>query len=313
MSTPAGTAWRKTRSRWRRSPAKRRRTRARSNPLSCHSQQVKFDFDTPVDRFGTWSTRWECYAGRDIIPLWVADTDFCAPPAVLKALSERIEHGVLGYTAPPDELRQAIVERLQRLYRWHIEPDWIVFLPGVVPGLHHAARTLLPPDGHALVPRPIYQHFKRALELAPRAHTDLSLALRDGRWLFEEDAIRKAIQKNTKLFFLCSPQNPGGTVFTRGELLRLAELTLGVLIVSDDIHYSLHLDTGMKHVPTAILAPHLSRRTVTLMSPNKTFNIPGAGCAWAIIEDGNLRKIFSVDLSAHVLPSPSGFGDVAAL
>ena len=248
-----------------------------------------------------------------MIPLWVADTDFRAPPAVLKALSERIEHGVLGYTAPPDELRQAIVERLQRLYRWHIDPDWIVFLPGVVPGLHHAARTLLSPDGHALVPRPIYQHFKRALELAPRAHTDLSLALRDGRWLFDEDAIRKAIQKNTRLFFLCNPQNPGGTVFRRDELLRLAELTRDVLIVSDEIHCDLVLDADGKHVPIASLGPEISRRTVTLMSPNKTFNIPGAGCAWAIIEDGNLRKIFSVDLSAHVLPSPSVFGYVAAL
>ncbi len=274
---------------------------------------MKFDFDTPVDRAGTWSTRWERYAGRDVIPLWVADTDFRAPPAVLKALSERIEHGVLGYTAPPDELREAIVERLQRLYRWHIEPDWIVFLPGVVPGLHHAARTLLPPDGHALVPRPIYQHFKRALELAPRAHADLSLVLQKGRWLFDEDAIRKAIQKNTKLFFLCNPQNPGGTVFTRDELLRLAELMCGVIIVSDEIHCDLVLDADRKHVPIASLAPEISRRTVTLMSPNKTFNIPGAGCAWAIIEDGNLRKIFSADLSAHVLPSPSVFGYVAAL
>jgi cysteine-S-conjugate beta-lyase len=271
------------------------------------------DFDSPVDRTGTWSTRWERYAGRDVIPLWVADTDFRAPPAVLKALSERIEQGVLGYTVPPEELREAIVARLQRLYSWRVDPAWIVFLPGVVPGLHHAARCLVPEDRHALVPKPIYQHFKRALELAPRAHTDLPLVLERGRWVFDLDFLGKSISEKTKLFFLCNPQNPGGTVFRREELLRLAELTRDLLIVSDEIHCDLILDADKKHVPIASLAPEISRRTVTLMSPSKTFNTPGAGCAWAIIEDAALRKAFAADLQAHVLPSPSLFGYIAAL
>ncbi len=271
------------------------------------------DFDRPVDRAGTWSTRWERYAGRDVIPLWVADTDFRAPPAVLSALSERIEHGVLGYTTAPDELREAIVARLQRLYGWRIEPGWIVFLPGVVPALHHAARCLIPADGHALVPKPIYQHFKRALELAPRAHTDVPLVLEEGRWVLDLDFLAKSIRENTRLLFLCNPQNPGGTAFRRGELLRIAGLARDLIIVSDEIHCELVLDEGRRHVPIASLAPEISRRTVTLMSPNKAFNTPAAGCAWAIIEDENLRRIFSADLNAHVLPSPSVFGYLAAL
>lgn len=271
------------------------------------------DFDRPVDRAGTWSTRWERYAGRDVIPLWVADTDFRAPSAVLSALSERIEHGVLGYTTAPDELREAIVARLQRLYGWRIEPGWIVFLPGIVSALHHAARCLVPADGHALVPTPVYQHFKLALTLAPRAHTDLPLVLENGRWVFDLDFLAKSIRENTKLLFLCNPQNPGGTVFRRDELLRIAGLTRDLLIVSDEIHCDLILDGGRKHVPIASLAPEISQRTVTLMSPSKTFNTPGVACAWAIIEDENLRRIFSLDLNAHVLPSPSVFGYVAAL
>src|SRR5258705_2947638 len=97
------------------------------------ARRSSFDFDSPVDRAGTWSTRWERYAGRDVIPLWVADTDFRAPPAVLKALAERIEHGVLGYTLPPPELRAAIVARLARLYGRRVAPEWILFLPGPVP------------------------------------------------------------------------------------------------------------------------------------------------------------------------------------
>jgi putative C-S lyase len=274
---------------------------------------VIFDFDAPLERAGTWSTRWERYAGRDVIPLWVADSDFRAPPCVLEALEKRIEHGVFGYTSAPEELRGAIVERLERLYRWRVDPSWIVFLPGVVPGLHLAARKLLPPDGHALIPSPVYQHFKRALELAPRAHTDLQLVLQHGRWVFDETAIKRSTQRNTKLFFLCNPQNPGGTVFTHNELERIAALTGDMVIVSDEIHCELVLERDLRHVPIASLAPEISRRTVTLMSPSKAFNFPAAGCAWAIIENAELRHVFSIEVTAHVLHSPSVFGYVAAL
>ena len=272
-----------------------------------------FDFDAPVDRSGTWSTRWERYAGRDVIPLWVADTDFRSPPAVLEALSRRVHHGVLGYTVAPQELRRAIVERMQALYGWRIQPDWIVFLPGLVPGLHLAARTLVPPGRQALAPTPVYHHFPQALELAGREHAKLPLVLQAGRWVYDEDAFQRLAGKAAAAFFLCNPQNPGGTVFTRQELLRLAELARGMTIVSDEIHCDLVLDPGKRHVPIASLDPEISRRTVTLMSPNKAFNFPGAGCAWAIIEDAGLRRTFGVDVEAHALPSPSAFGYEAAL
>ncbi len=275
---------------------------------------MRFDFDSPVDRAGTWSSRWERYAGRDVIPLWVADTDFRAPPCVLEALAARLAHGVLGYTVPPKELREAIVARMQRLYRWRIEPEWIVFLPGVVPGLHLAARHLVPADGHVLVPTPIYQHFKRAAELAPRAHTDMALVLRAGRWVFDEERLAAAVRPATRLLFLCNPQNPGGTVFTRAELERFAGLAdrHGLLICSDEIHADLLLDPGTPHVPIASLSPEISRRTVTLASPNKTFNFPGAGCAWAIAEDPALRRAMSADHHATVHDA-SLFGYIASL
>ena len=274
---------------------------------------MPFDFDTPVDRAGTWSIRWDRYAGRDVIPLWVADTDFRPPPAVLAALQGRLEHGIFGYTSPPNALREAIVERLARLYRWSIDPDWLVFIPGVVPGLHHAARVLVPAGGHVLVPRPVYQHLKRAPELAGRPMTELPLMLREGRWVYDTELVARAMQSQTRALFLCNPQNPGGTVFTRGELAALAEATSDVLIVSDEIHCDLVLEPGAAHVPIASLSPEISRRTVTLMSPNKAFNFPAAGCAWAIIEDPALRRAFARDLEAHVLPSPSVFGYAAAL
>jgi putative C-S lyase len=272
-----------------------------------------FDFDAPVERANTWSTRWDRYAGRDVIPLWVADSDFRAPPAVLEALASRVQHGVFGYTTPPEALRRAIVERMQRRYGWRVEPSWLVFLPGVVPGLHLAARKLVAPDEHVLVPTPVYQHLKRADQLAPRAHTDIPLVLQDGRWVIDLDFLKSSLRKETKLLFLCNPQNPGGTVFRRDELERLAGLTGDRVIVSDEIHCDLVLDAGRRHVPIASLAPEVSRRTVTLMSASKTFNFPSAGCAWAIIEDEALRAAFAADVNAHVLPSPSVFGFEATL
>jgi len=275
---------------------------------------MRFDFDLPVERAGTGALRWERYAGRDVVPLWVADTDFRAPPAVLAAFAGRIEHGVFGYTSPPGELREEIVARMQRLYGWRIAPDWIVFLPGVVPGLHLAARHFVPADGHVLVPIPIYQHFKRAVELAPRAHADVPLVLSGGRWVFDEERLVRAVRAQTRLLFLCNPQNPGGTIFTRAELGRLAALAErhDLVICSDEIHAELLLDEGKPHVPIASLAPEVSRRTVTLMSPNKTYNFPGAGCAFAIVEDQSLRQAFSVDHHATI-HDPSVFGYLGAI
>jgi cysteine-S-conjugate beta-lyase len=270
-----------------------------------------FDFDVPVERAGSWSTRWDRYAGRDIIPLWVADTDFRVPQPVLDALGARLAHGVFGYTGAPEELRSAIVHRLARLYGWQIDPSWIVFLPGVVPGLHLAARKL--PAGHALIPTPVYQHFKRAVVLAPRPYSEVPLLLHDGRWVWDEAALKTQLRNDTRLVFLCNPQNPGGTVFTRDELLRLAAATGDAVIVSDEIHCDLVLEPGVKHLPIASLAPELSRRTVTLMSPNKAFNFPAAGCAFAVAEDPGLRRAMAEDVQTHVLPSPSVFGYVAAL
>lgn len=240
----------------------------------------------------------------------MADSDFRAPPEVLEALEARVRHGILGYTVAPEELRAAIVERLRERYNWIVDPSWIVFLPGVVPGLHVAARRLAAPGENVLVPTPVYQHFKRAVELAPRPHTEVPLVLQAGRWVLDLDVVRRA---PARLAYLCNPQNPGGTVFTREELSEFAEATRDARILSDEIHCDLVLDPGKRHVPIASLSPEISRRTVTLMSANKTFNFPAAGCAWAVAEDARLREEIGADTHAHVLPSPSVFGYVATL
>ncbi len=260
-----------------------------------------FDFDEPIERRGSWSTRWERFPAG-VIPLWVADTDFRAPPAVLAAIARRLEHGVLGYSVPPAELRDAVIERMQRLYGWRIEPDWVVFVSGIVPGLHLAARHLTRPGEHVLLPRPVYHHLKRAPEGAGREFTEVPLVLANGRWVWDETALAGAVTPRSRLLMLCNPQNPGGTIFRRDELERLAAFAgkHNLVICSDEIHADLLLDEGKPHVPIASVSPDASRRTVTLISPNKAFGMPGAGCAFAVIEDAELRRAFSADHHATV-------------
>jgi cystathionine beta-lyase len=274
---------------------------------------VKFDFDALIERRGSWSSRWEKYPAG-VIPLWVADTDFRAPPPVLEAMQRRIAHGIFGYSVPPAELRDAVIERMQRLYAWRVEPAWVVFVPGIVPGLHLAARHLLRPDQHGLVPTPVYHHLKRSLVLAGREHTDVPLVLSGGRWVWDEDFLAGAARPNSRLLFLCNPQNPGGTIFTRAELSRLAAFAQkhDLVICSDEIHADILMDQGKPHIPIASVSRDVSRRTVTLISPNKAFGFPGAGCAFAIIEDADLRRAFSSDHHATV-HDPSVFGYEASL
>jgi cystathionine beta-lyase len=261
-----------------------------------------FDFDTPTERSGTYSVRWEKYAGRDVIPLWVADTDFRAPPAVIEAIRRRTEHGVFGYTTPPPALRELIVARMARLYGWAIEPGWIVYLPGVVSALYMAANRLTGPGDHLISPAPVYYHLFRAAQHAPRAWTDVPMVLQDGRWVWDESRLEASVRPESRMLMLCNPHNPGGTVFRRDELERLGELAQKnkLLIVSDEIHCDLLLEQGLKHCPIASLSPEVSRRTITLMAPSKTFNTAGIGLAFAIIEDPALRETFSFDLRKSV-------------
>ena len=261
-----------------------------------------FDFDTPIDRRGTHSSRWEKYAGRDVIPLWVADTDFRSPPAVIEALRRRVEHGVFGYTTPPPELRELIIGRMKRLYAWEIAPEWIVYLPGVVSALYMAVNRLTRPGDHLLSPAPVYYHLFRAAQFAPRPWTDVPMVLENGRWVWDEARLAAAVRPESRLLMLCNPHNPGGTIFSRDELARLGGFAEknNLLIVADEIHCDLLLDAGKQHCPIASLSSALSRRTVTVMAPSKTFNTAGIGVAFAIIEERALREAFSFDLKKSV-------------
>ncbi|WP_370553448.1 MalY/PatB family protein [Edwardsiella tarda] len=255
---------------------------------------MTFNFDEVIDRRHSDSEKWGKYAGQDTIPLWVADTDFRSPPAVIEALQQRVAHGVFGYGAPPASLIALFVERMAQRYQWTIQPDWLVFLPGLVCGLNLTVRALTAADQGTLAPHPIYPPFMKSAHLAGRSQTAMPLTLRDGRWVVDLAAAEAGMSGQERLLMLCNPQNPGGTVYRREELA--AQLAFAqrhdLLICSDEIHCDLLLEPGVRHTPIAALSSDAERRSVTLMAPSKTFNIAGLGASVAIIPDARLRSRF---------------------
>jgi len=248
-------------------------------------------FDTPIDRRGSDSFKWGKYAGRDILPLWVADMDFAAPPAVLAALHRRIEHGVFGYGGPWPSLTESVLAHLQDEYSWSIEPEWLVWLPGLVTGLNVACRAV---DGEVLTATPIYPPFLSAPHFSGRKLNRVDLALDNNRWQWDMAAVQQATTAATRLFLFCHPHNPVGRCWSRDELLALADYAErnDLVVCSDEIHCGLILDADKRHIPFASLSPAAAQRSITLLAPSKTFNIPGLGCAFAVIPNPALRRRF---------------------
>ena len=253
---------------------------------------MTYDFDTPVDRRGTDSQKWQKYAGRDILPLWVADMDFRAAPEIVAALRARIDHGVFGYARPLPSTVDAIVAALHGRYGWSVEPSWLVWLPGLVVGLNVATRAFAQPGEAVLCTPPVYPPFMtapvhqgREVVLAP-----LALDRPARRWEIDWRALESAVTPRTRLFFLCNPHNPVARVFRRDELERLAEFCRrhDLILCADEIHCDLILDDST-HIAIASLGEEIARRTVTLMAPSKTYNLPGLGTSLAIIPEPELR------------------------
>jgi cysteine-S-conjugate beta-lyase len=250
-----------------------------------------FDFSTAPDRAGSDSIKWRRYADRDVIPMWVADMDFTAPPAVLEALHTRIDHGVFGYADAWPSLLEAVIEGIARDHAWRIQPDWLVWLPGVVTGFNVAVRAVGQPGDGVFTSTPVYPPFLHAPANFEQRLVTTPLVLHGQRWEWDWNATEAALAENVRLFMLCNPHNPVGRVFDRDELTRIAELAErhDLVICSDEIHCGLVLDPAKPHIPIAALDEAVARRTITLMAPSKTWNIPALYCAFAIIPDATLR------------------------
>jgi len=235
--------------------------------------------------------KWEKYRGRDVIPMWVADMDFAAAPCIVQELQRRTAHGVFGYTQTPDELPEVIVSALRAEHRWRIEPGWLVFLPSLVVGLNAVCRAFAAERESILTAVPIYPPFLSAPEYAGRKCIRVPLAESDGLWVWDMEALEHALTPDSRMLLLCNPHNPTGRVWSRVELEALGEFCLrhDLVLVSDEIHCGLVLDSDKEHLPAASLDPAIAARTVTLMSASKTFNLPALGCAFAVVSNPELR------------------------
>jgi cystathionine beta-lyase len=279
---------------------------------------MTYDFDRIIDRRRTDSAKWANFA-EDVLPLWVADMDFISPAPVIRALREYVERGLFGYAlSAPKELREVIVERLARLYGWQVSPDALVFPAGVVVGYDQACHALLGSEDSLLIQTPVYPPFLSAAKWAGAQSGEMELTRGlDGSYTVDlerfEGAITDGLNRRTRAFLLCNPHNPVGRVFTPAELTAMAEICLrhDLTIISDEIHCDL-IYSGHRHTPIASLSPEIEARTVTVMAPSKTYNIPGLGCAVAIIPNKELRRRYQEahkGLAGHV----NSLGYVGAL
>ncbi|WP_420554489.1 MalY/PatB family protein [Neptuniibacter marinus] len=272
------------------------------------------EFDRPINRKGTASQKWEKYGDSDILPMWVADTDFMSPPCVINALKERIDHGVFGYTVVPSELNQLVIQRMQSLYHWEIDADSITWLPGLVCGLNLACRAVGKSGDSVISPKPIYPPFISSPRLSNREVCTVPLKKVNQRFILDLDALEKSLTDRTRLLLFCNPHNPGGTVYRQEELEALASLIVkhDLYVCSDEIHCDLILETGLKHTPLASLNEEIAQRTITLMAPSKTYNIAGLGCSFAIIKDKKLRQQF-INVRKGIVPDVNLLGYTATM
>ncbi|RON69320.1 MalY/PatB family protein [Pseudomonas fluorescens] len=251
---------------------------------------MTFDFDQVFDRHNTGSTKWSRYSA-DVLPMWVADMDFAAPPVVIEALQQRLLHPLVGYSVPQDNLREAIVADLWNKFAWKVKPQELVFLPGVESGFNMALKALVQAQQNVVVQVPNYPPLRHAPGHWGLNKVELEfVAQPDGTYATPLNTLRESLHGGGALL-LSNPHNPLGKVFGREELQAVADICVAqdAWIISDEIHAELCFD-GRVHIPTASLSPEIAQRTITLMSASKAYNIAGLKTSFMIIQDAALRE-----------------------
>jgi cystathionine beta-lyase len=250
---------------------------------------MTFDFDQVFDRHHTGSTKWSRYPA-DVLPMWVADMDFAAPPVIIEALQQRLLHPLVGYSVAQDNLREAIVADLWNKFAWQVKPQELIFLPGVESGFNMAESA----RAAAAERRGAGAELSAAAPCAGALGAEQGRAgiRRPGRWHLRHPAGGvESVPANGGALLLSNPHNPLGKVFSARELTDIADICLAhdAWIISDEIHAELCFD-GRVHIPTASLSPEIAKRTITLMSASKAYNIAGLKTSFMIIQDAALRE-----------------------
>lgn len=277
-----------------------------------------FDFDRVVDRRGTHSSKWDNMArlsgitAPDAIPMWVADMDFTVPPGVTAALAEEVRRAVHGYYADTGSWAEALVEWMARRHGLAVDPSWVSPTPGIVSGLGLILQAVSEPGDEVVVFPPAYHAFRRIIAANERRILDAQLVNADGRYVIDLEALRAKLTSRSRVVFLCSPHNPGGTVWSREELRALAALCAerDLILVSDEIHCDLVFH-GARHVPTLAAAPEIADRLITCVAATKTFNLAGAHVGACVTSNAALKRRLDARIAASGLGSYNRFGMIA--
>jgi len=276
-----------------------------------------YSFDKPINRIGTNCVKHDRilkeFGAKDVIPLWVADMDFATPDFIMNAIRQRCEHEVLGYPLTPEGWFNAIHAWLKKRYDWNVSSQETGFTPGIVAGIAFAVRCFTNPGDKILIQTPVYPPFFHIPRKNNRELVLNPLRLENGRFEIDFEDFELKAASGCKLFILCSPHNPGGRIWSKEELLRMAEICKrhDIIIVSDEIHADLALP-GQKHDPLATLVTDKEVKLITLMAPSKTFNMPGLGSSFYVIQQPELRSVFKHYLDGGELSNGNIFAFTAA-
>lgn len=281
--------------------------------------RVKYDFDRVVDRVHTNDMKWHskavsAYLGReipeDMVPMWLADTEFACAPVIVEAVKRRADKEIYGYCAPMPDFYKAVCWWQKKRFDWTVDPSWVTPIPTVVAGINAAVRAFSREGDGVILQQPVYDPFAEIIQRTGRTLVNNALVERDGRFEMDLEGLEAlAADPKNKVMVLCSPHNPVGRVWTEGELRAVAEICLkhGVLLVSDEIHGDI-VYRGHAHHPVLSLDERYAAHTIHLTAPGKTFNVAGLKMSMAIIPDSGLRRKFYDMVLAMSLDVRNTFG-----
>ena len=275
---------------------------------------MKYNFDEIIDRNGTNAVKVErckvLFGTEEVLPLWVADMDFRTPDFITDAIRERLNHPLLGYTITPKEYFPTMIKWIYEHHGWEVKPSQIGFVPGVVPGLSYAVQCFTEKGEEVMVPRPVHDPFFNSIAKNGRVIVHNQLVEVDGKYEMDWDDLESKFTEKTKLFILCNPHNPGGRVWTRTELEKLAGICEkhNVLVVSDEIHADMILPGNTPHTPFATVSEWAENHSITYMAMTKVFNMPALISSLFIVPN---RELFN-QLNDYLGVSEQNQGNIFA-
>jgi cysteine-S-conjugate beta-lyase len=285
---------------------------------------LKYDLDKIYDRRNSDSIKWnslkKMFGSEDVIPMWVADMDFPIAQPIVEAIQKRAEHPFYGYVKPDDSVIETVVDRVRKKYDWEIDPEWVVFTPGVIPALNAAVRSISHPGDNIILQPPVYFPFFPVVTSSGCNIADNPLNLKNDNYEIDFEDLESKFKSGAEVFpsvnrtkgvIFCNPHNPVGRVWSREEQIKVGEIVIGSggIVIADEIHCEI-LFKGQKHVPFASISKEFENNSITCMAPSKTFSLAGLEISTIIITDKKLRENF-IGIRSGIMPGPSIFGYVA--